>query len=46
VIVPAAFDRSRIVPILRPWRRAKGTRSSMRAMVPSSRMISQITPED
>ena len=36
--------RSRIVPILRPWARAKSIRSSSRAMVPSSRMISQITP--
>ena len=36
--------RSRIVPILRPWARAKSNRSSIRAMVPSSRMISQITP--
>ena len=34
-----------MVPILRPWMRAKSIRSSSRAMVPSSRMISQITPE-
>ena len=33
-----------MVPILRPWARAKSIRSSSRAMVPSSRMISQITP--
>ena len=37
--------RSRIVPILRPWSWAKATRSSIRAIVPSSRMISQITPD-
>ena len=37
--------RSRMVPILSPWSRAKSIRSSSRAMVPSSRMISQITPE-
>ena len=34
-----------MVPILRPWSRAKTIRSSSRAMVPSSRMISQITPD-
>ena len=34
-----------MVPIFSPWRRAKGTRSSSRAIVPSSFMISQITPD-
>ena len=33
-----------MVPIFRPWRWAKATRSGMRAMVPSSFMISQMTP--
>ena len=33
-----------MVPILRPWRWAKATRSLRRAIVPSSFMISQITP--
>ncbi len=33
-----------MVPIFRPWRRANGIRSGSRAMVPSSFMISQITP--
>src|SRR4051812_32421351 len=35
--------RSRMVPILSPWPRAKSIRSSSRAMPPSSRMISQMT---
>ena len=30
--------------ILRPWRAAKAMRSGSRAMVPSSFMISQMTP--
>jgi hypothetical protein len=34
-----------MVPILRPWSWAKAIRSSSRAIVPSSRMISQITPD-
>ena len=34
-----------MVPSLRPWRCAKATRSGSRAMVPSSFMISQITPD-
>ena len=34
-----------MVPILRPWSWAKFTRSGSRAMVPSSFMISQITPD-
>ena len=33
-----------MVPILRPWARAKSIRSSSRAIEPSSRMISQMTP--
>ena len=33
-----------MVPILRPWNWANFTRSARRAMVPSSFMISQITP--
>ncbi len=34
-----------MVAILRPWSWAKATRSGRRAMVPSSFMISQITPD-
>src|SRR5579883_891873 len=37
--------RSAMVAILRPWSCAKRTRSGRRAMVPSSFMISQMTPE-
>ena len=36
--------RSAIVTILRPWRSANSSRSGSRAIVPSSFMISQITP--
>ena len=34
-----------MVPIFSPWRWAKATRSGSRAIVPSSFMISQITPD-